>query len=248
MFGEYHAYGVLAVSTVAYAALGVGAMVWSRKMDDRNVSSIGLGWKALREAVPWVIVGLVASSPTIVTFLSLAPGWVEMAGEALIVLVPATVVQAGAEEIIFRGVLLASLAARYGPARGLLYSAALFAFWHVYVGQPLPDLFFRAGTTFVFGVIAGLLALRQGHLGGVIALHVVWNVFIDLAGGFEGWPEQFWTMFVLHFRYEAPLTTWDDQTVRATLLSLIIETVLVLAATRTTFRQIFDPLAVDSEP
>ncbi len=187
------------------------------------------------------MVGLATSVPTLITFGSLSRGWLEMAGSALLVIVPVTIVQAGAEEIIFRGILLASLAARYGAARGLLISAALFAFWHIYVGQSWPDMIFRAGTTFVFGVTAGLLALRQGHLGGVIALHVVWNVVIHLAGGYEGWPDQFWESFVANFRGYSSTDALDVESVKAALLPLIIETVLVLAATRATYRQIFEP-------
>lgn len=237
------AYTALAIDLVTYSALAVLAIVLSRKMDGRDLRALGLSKLAALEAAPWLLVGLAASIPTLVSFSSLAPGWLEMAGRALPLIVPATIIQAGAEEIIFRGVLLASLAAHYGAARGLLISAALFAFWHIYVGQPWPDMIFRAGTTFVFGVTAGLLALRQGHLGGVIVLHVVWNVVSHLAGGFEGWPDQFWESFVANFRGYGLSDALDRETVNATLLPLFIETVLILAATRTTYRQIFEPNA-----
>jgi membrane protease YdiL (CAAX protease family) len=244
---EIAAYASLATMLISYGALGALAIVLSWRLDGRNLRSIGLSSLAALEAAPWVLAGFVAALPIVIGFGALAPGWLGMAGGALLLLVPTTLVQAGAEEIIFRGVLLASLAARYGAARGLLISAVLFAFWHIYVGQPLPDMIFRAATTFVFGVTAGLLALRQGHLGGVIALHVVWNIVAQLAWGFEGWPGNFWPSLVASFQAYSAITSFDEPIIKATLLPLITETVLVLAATRTTYEKIFAPREITAD-
>jgi uncharacterized protein len=240
MFGTFDTttpFAALAIELFSFGLLAALAIALSRKLDARDMRSLGISPLATFEAMPWLIAGLLVALPTLASFGSLSSGWVEMAASALLLIAPVTLVQAGAEEIIFRGILLASLAARYGAVRGIFISAALFALWHLYVGQPAVDIVFKASTTFVFGATAALLALHQGHLGGAIALHFVWNIAAHLAGGFEGWPDDFWQSFMANS--SVSIESFDNPIVRLTVLSLLIETFLILAVTRMTFHRLF---------
>lgn len=80
--------------------------------------------------------------------------------------------QAAAEEYVFRGYILQALnmAAPNGPWFGIVGSAAVFALMHG--TQDLPAFLYR----FVFGVLAGWLAVRTGGLEAGIAAHVANNV------------------------------------------------------------------------
>jgi membrane protease YdiL (CAAX protease family) len=71
------------------------------------------------------------------------------------------------EELFFRGLLLRSLARRFGPAWGVALSALAFGAVHA---QPLQFLGLVA-----FGVVLGLLAQRSGRLGPALVAHAAFN-------------------------------------------------------------------------
>jgi membrane protease YdiL (CAAX protease family) len=71
------------------------------------------------------------------------------------------------EELVVRGVLLPSLAARLGPAGAVAGSAVLFAAMHA---DPYRFLF-----TLTIGLVLGLLRLRTASLGPPVLAHVALN-------------------------------------------------------------------------
>lgn len=71
------------------------------------------------------------------------------------------------EELFYRGLLLRSLQKRIGSWAAIIASSALFAIVHFQLLQ-LPGLF-------VFGLIAGFLAVRTGRLGLAWMFHVGFN-------------------------------------------------------------------------
>lgn len=71
------------------------------------------------------------------------------------------------EEIFFRGLLLRSLEARFGPGPALLGSSALFGLAHFQWLQ-LPALV-------MFGLVAAALTQRYGRLGPAIFAHIAFN-------------------------------------------------------------------------
>jgi uncharacterized protein len=92
-------------------------------------------------------------------------------GGVLIVLV-GWIVQGGAEEILLRGWTLPVIGARYKPWIGLLVSSIIFAIMHGVNPNISPLALLNLG---LFGVFAGLYAMREGSLWGISALHSVWN-------------------------------------------------------------------------
>ena len=82
------------------------------------------------------------------------------------------VIQGGAEEVLIRGWVLPVIGARYKPWLGLLISSLIFALLHgLNPGLSAIALFNLA----LFGVFAGLYAMREGSMWGISALHSVWN-------------------------------------------------------------------------
>ncbi|MBL8062592.1 MAG: CPBP family intramembrane metalloprotease [Anaerolineales bacterium] len=82
------------------------------------------------------------------------------------------VVQGGAEEVLIRGWTLPVIGARYKPWLGLLISSLIFALLHgLNPGLSAIALINLA----LFGVFAGLYAMREGSMWGISALHSVWN-------------------------------------------------------------------------
>lgn len=102
-------------------------------------------------------------------------------GGVIIVLI-GWVIQGGAEEVVFRGWMLPVVGARYRPWIGLLISSLLFALLH----GLNPGLSALAIVNLVlFGVFAGLYAMREGSIWGISALHTVWNWVQGNFFGFE---------------------------------------------------------------
>ncbi|MGH6950129.1 MAG: lysostaphin resistance A-like protein [Vitreimonas sp.] len=226
----------LALPTALLAAL---ALYLSARVDRRGARALGLDWMTAPTALVWSAAGLVAALPLMVEIALKEPNLVVL-GQAAAVLTPITIVQAGSEEIVFRGVILATLAARYGVGAGLVISSLLFGLWHVSFDLSLTDNVMKFATTFAFGVTAGIVTLHYGNLGPAIALHVVWNVARYLLGGAASWSMDFWPAWQASL-YQ-PIT-WADIENGAALRSigapLLIETLIVLAVCRETVQRLF---------
>ena len=78
------------------------------------------------------------------------------------------------EETLFRGVLLPVIGQRWGPGRGVLVSAAIFALAHLSLGELVP--------LFLLGLGLGWLRWRTGRLAAPVLMHGLWNglTFLNL--------------------------------------------------------------------
>ena len=72
-----------------------------------------------------------------------------------------------AEELVFRGFVFRGLAHRWGPAAGILLSAAIFSIAHANVAVLIP--------IFVAGLLLGWLYHRTGSLWGCVWVHATQN-------------------------------------------------------------------------
>ncbi|HUQ03005.1 MAG TPA: CPBP family intramembrane glutamic endopeptidase [Kofleriaceae bacterium] len=90
------------------------------------------------------------------------------------VLVASALVPGTCEEILHRGVLLPSLAARMGRPLALVAVTTLFAVMHI---EPA-----RMVSAACVGLVAGLLAIRTGSVWPAVVLHIVNNVWALLLG------------------------------------------------------------------
>jgi membrane protease YdiL (CAAX protease family) len=108
---------------------------------------------------------------------SLLDGFVSL---AVIALLPAL-----CEELVIRGVLLPSLAARIAPAQAVALTAAVFALIHF---DPIRFLF-----TFVLGLVLGALRLRTGSLWPSVVVHLTLNTLTFLIAPLVDDPGQAYT-------------------------------------------------------
>ncbi len=156
------------------------------------VRGLGVGVVAQAAAGP-LLAALGAVSPDLIG-INDDPGDLEVAGAPdvvfLVALVAAAVVAAPViEEIVFRGILMPSLSARWGPASGWIASSGTFGAVHLVptLGWGNVGLIVAIG---VAGAVFGYETRRVGRLGPAIVGHAVHNavavtliVFVLLATG-----------------------------------------------------------------
>jgi|GEM_PF-1107624 len=160
-------------------------MLWER----RHLWTVGLEragavWKYLRGFLLGVLMLAASAGLAALTGVDLqhvldsppgaaAPGTpMLLALAGVFIVLPAWLVQGGAEEVLTRGFLLPIFGTRYGTTAAIVISSVLFSILHL----------FNANLTWIallnlalFGVFACLYALYEGGLWGICALHASWN-------------------------------------------------------------------------
>ncbi|MFI6056175.1 lysostaphin resistance A-like protein [Streptomyces violascens] len=131
--------------------------------------------------------------------LTAAIGWIGVSGHiplpSLTACIPLwgiiTMFQAGVEEVIFRGWMLPLSIERWGPGRGVLTQAVLFAGLHLLVDANTGLAVLHA---LAFGLFAGFYAYQRKSLWGTIGIHSAYNFSALLLSavssaplGPEGW-------------------------------------------------------------
>lgn len=113
----------------------------------------------------------------------------------------AVLVQTSAEEILFRGYLQQSLAARFrAPWIWMGVPSLVFAFGHYAPVAAGENAILIAGWAFVFGVLSADLTARAGTLGPAIALHFFNNVTAMLIISL---PDSLGGLALFHVPYDA---------------------------------------------
>ncbi len=103
-----------------------------------------------------------------------------VSGPVLLLGLVLTLMQTGAEELLFRGWLQGVLTRLAGAWPGIALSAAAFAAMHL-AGGAVPPL--ALANLALAGVLFGLLARATGGLAAPIAAHFAWNAVEDLGFG-----------------------------------------------------------------
>lgn len=166
------AFGLIYVFLWAWLRFFEKRPYWTLGLEAKNILlQYGRGFLigAMMFAAAVGILGLFGS----VTFEQSNPSQQGLAalGGVILVLI-GWVVQGGAEEVLIRGWVLPVIGVRYKPWIGLLVSSLIFAVLH----GLNPNLNAIALVNLaLFGVFAGLYAMREGSLWGISALHTVWN-------------------------------------------------------------------------
>ena len=181
--------GLVLFLVVPFAATGLLVLAWVRFVERRTPASIGLTRSG--GGVPFVR-GLwigVAMSMFVVAIIWIAGGY-EAQGYAkafaspsalmnIAVLLLCFVIQAGVEEIIFRGWLMSVLARKFNIAIAVAVTTLVFAALHFGRETPWNDVLLSV----VFSLFTCLWALKAGNIWGVMGWHAGWNWL--LAVGFE---------------------------------------------------------------
>jgi uncharacterized protein len=181
--------GLCALLLLPFGLLAAVVLGWVRMVERRPLATLGL---AADGAVIGYARGLGLGFATVllvVVVIWLAGGYRAEAWASawlapstlpgIVALLLCFAVQAGAEELLFRGWLLSVLARKFNLALGVTISAALFCALHYSPGQaPLATL-----NIFLFAVFAAALAWRSQRLWLAMGWHAGWNWL--LAVGFE---------------------------------------------------------------
>jgi membrane protease YdiL (CAAX protease family) len=79
------------------------------------------------------------------------------------------------EELVWRGAVQGSLALRFGPERGAVLAAVVYALAHLPLGSPV-----LVAVAFMCGLVWGLLRVRTASLVPALVAHLVWDLLVLL--------------------------------------------------------------------
>lgn len=137
--------------------------------------AVGVGGLAASAGYVWLNGTMApAPAPTVEQLAEVAPAWFLGMGLAI------TVLQVGAEEMLFRGWLLSSLQQKLGPALAVIASALAFSAFHLLGGA---SSLLSLVNLVLGGIWFALLAQRSGGLLAPFLAHYGWNVAEDIGLG-----------------------------------------------------------------
>ncbi|WP_295530990.1 type II CAAX endopeptidase family protein [uncultured Thioclava sp.] len=180
----------LVILLASFAPLLLGTLFVARWWHGRAAGSL-FGPNVLRDlraVLPWLlIVSLLCTTLALFdsdvgrsTRLGTSLRWVGLA-------LPLLAVQITAEEVLFRGYLLAQLGARWRSRwMWMVLPSALFGALHYDPGSFGPNAIWLAIWAFAFGCFAADLTARTGNIGAALALHLVNNFTSMFIVGFYG--------------------------------------------------------------
>lgn len=167
--------------TALFTALLYGAMaiiaVCAAAVD--GVNAVRLGDRKRRGLVEGSLLGVGAMIVTIAASIALGiakPAGLPQVSLLLLAGFAVTIVQAGGEEIFFRGWVQPVLTRAISPTLAIVLTSALFAVLHILGGATDP---LAVANLFLGGLLFGALRYRSGGLLAPIAGHVLWNSLED---------------------------------------------------------------------
>jgi membrane protease YdiL (CAAX protease family) len=183
---------------MSFGFLTLGVAVAARQMQRRSLRAI-LGQRSLFRLQFWKVTLALAVLGVVLT---LAPPYgmgepltQNLALSTWLLLLPvsaiAVLIQTSAEEVLFRGYIQQSLAARFrSPVIWMGLPSVLFAAGHYAPGVTGDNALLVTIWAFVFGLLAADLTARSGTLGPAIALHFLNNtvalLFISMPDTLSG--------------------------------------------------------------
>lgn len=172
-----------------FAVNGLMILAWVVFVERRPLATIGLtrgSW--MKPLLQGLLIGP-ATILAIVTAIGLAGGYsVDGPGQALTspgamagigILLLCFIVQAGVEEIMFRGWLLSAVTRKFGLPVAVALTSLVFTFLHWSPNQHWLIML----SSFLFSVFACAWAVRAGNIWGVMGWHAGWNWLLGI--GFD---------------------------------------------------------------
>lgn len=180
-------FGIIAPFQAAGIFLGLWVLARTRQpwREALGVRATPADWRGIAEGIGLqfclgilmvFVIGLFGGtlpSQELVDDVEMAVGGIEQLAVifALVVLAPIS------EELVFRGVLLRGLQARYGMTVAVIGSSVAFALVHLLD----PNLLLAMPVFFVLGLALGYSVARTGRLGRAIAIHAGFNLVTVVA-------------------------------------------------------------------
>ena len=186
---------LLMIVSVLLAAPFVMQAWWR---DRRPPSALGLTASGWGGAFVFAAIAVAFSVP-LVAWAVVEAGGPKLAPAALLAILttlPVFAIQGGSEEVLCRGWLMQTIAARHGALVALIASSLFFALLHLDPRETLLGMVVGVAARLPLALALGLLALRQGNLWGALGLHAGWNAgqfglvsLTSAANGKSPWDE-----------------------------------------------------------
>ncbi len=173
-------FGLLLFLLLPFSMMAVMVLSWTRWIEKRSLSSLGLsngGWRRFTSGLGVGALSVIAVVGLIFVFggyrlhawLPALSSWSAILG--IIALLVGFAVQSSAEELLFRGWLFSVVCAKFNLVLGFIFNAVVFSFLHFSPDQPLLVTINSA----LFAVFTCSWALRRGQIWGVMGWHAGWN-------------------------------------------------------------------------
>ena len=173
--------GFYAFLVIPFALNGLLILAWVKLVERRPLATIGLtGPAPVKTLLGGVLVGA-ATILLVVIAIGVAGGYqvgdlalalassAALTGIGLVLL--SFIVQAGVEEIIFRGWLLSAITRKLGLPAAVVLVSLVFTFLHYSRHQHWLIML----SSFLFSAFACAWAIRSGNIWGVMGWHAGWN-------------------------------------------------------------------------
>ena len=165
------------VSLLATAGVGASAIFYCIKFEKRPLTSLGIRKKdVVKEYLLGAIIGAVMLGLTfLISFLfdsvsiKLNPNGFSL---MVILFLIGFMVQGFAEEVLFRGYFMMSIARDYKIAVAIGFTSVLFGLLH---GANTGFNLLALVNIILFGIFTGVYVFKRGDLWGVSAIHTMWN-------------------------------------------------------------------------
>lgn len=172
----------------SFGVVAAICILWIKFFEGSSLATVGLAFepRAAKYYVRGLGVGLLMAVVVVLVVFVLG-GYVQesdldfssMDLIPILVLLFAFIVQAGTEELVFRGWMMGRLSARYGLWAGVIGNSVLFTLMHVNTdGIGIMDtatILLFVASTFLFALFLSLLAIRENSIWGACAWHTTWN-------------------------------------------------------------------------
>ncbi len=180
----------------AFAMCALIFWLWIRFFERRNLSSVGLSFddRSIKQYARGFVLGLLMAAGVVYTVRLLGGYSVEADTHLaltdmapILILLFAFILQAGTEELVFRGWMMGRLAERYGLWVGVTGNSILFTLMHVdseaVAALGVSGIALFTSATLLFSIFLSLLVIRERSIWGAAAWHASWNwMFITWFG------------------------------------------------------------------
>ena len=180
----------------AFSVCALIFWLWIRFFERRNLRSVGLSFddRSPKQYARGFVLGLLMAGGVVYTVRLLGGYSVEAETYLtltdmvpILILLFAFILQAGTEELVFRGWMMGRLAERYGLWVGVIGNSILFTLMHVdseaLVALGLFGIALFTSATLLFSIFLSLLVIRERSIWGAAAWHASWNwMFITWFG------------------------------------------------------------------
>jgi membrane protease YdiL (CAAX protease family) len=212
MFGNIKNFSV--VMAVLSLGMAAGITIFSILRDGRGLRALGIRSAGLRPGLFWFLALLAIHAPMFV-LLAINYGAPVVVKNLwyLAAIMPFIALQAGSEEVMFRGWLLPTVAARHGAAIGVAVSTLAFSAAHFGYGSDLFGMIMSVAVRAPLGWALAVLALRHGNLGASIGVHTGLNTALFVFAQISADAEHKTLLEIISETisagsFDTPLETW----------------------------------------